>query len=178
MSWSKVPRPSGPKRQTCQNIWRAARQTMHPRKLQYWWSSSRWEMTVVFHRSAPLKGKAGLELGSRDLGSPCGLTCSVAWQRHGGGGTALVRSPTGALRSSGVVLSSGRPLANTDKGNAFVLLFLGQRRGICSKACLPGKYPPFLFLAFSSGQFVSAVEFLGMLFEEKQKTQTTQISHF
>lgn len=134
------------------DIHRAARQTMYLRKLQYSRSSSKWEATVVSHRSVPLQGKAGLGPGHRDLGSTCGLTCSVPWQCHGGGQHSQVRSPAGALRSSGVVPSSSRPLGNTDKGNAFGRLFLSQRRSVCSKARHPGKYPLFLFLAFSSGQ--------------------------
>lgn len=134
------------------DIHRAARQTIHLRTLQYSWSSSRRKMTVVPHRSAPLQGKAGLGPGHRDFSSTRGLTCSVSWQCCGGGWHSQVRSPAGALRSSGVVLSSSRPLGNTDEGNAFVLLFPSQRRSVCSKVYHPGKYPLFLFLAFSSGQ--------------------------
>lgn len=77
-----------------------------------------------------------------------------------------------------MVLSSSRPLGNTGKGNAFVLPLLSQRRHVCTKACLPGKYPPFLFLASSSGQFAFAVELLRILSKEKQKVPITQISHF
>jgi len=105
----------------------------------------------------------GWDLASRGLGSPCGLTCSMAWQCCGETGTAPVRSPTGALWSFRLLLSSSRPLGNTRKGSAFVLLFLSQRRHVCSKTCLPGKCPPFLFLAFSSGQFAFAAELLRIL---------------
>lgn len=161
MSWFRVPSPSA--RQTCQNICRAARQTIYLRKLQYSWSGSRWEMTVVFHRSAPLQGKAVLGAGKRDLGSPCGLTCSVAWQCHGGGWHSPGREPRSSSQElwGGSLISSGQTSGWHRQGRPF----LSQRRRVCSKAHLPGEYPPFLFLAFSSSQFAFALELLRILFE-------------
>lgn len=73
------------------------------RKLQHSQRGSWWKTTVIFYRSTPLPGKAGLGPGSRDFSSLCRSMGIVAWQCHGGGCHSLGQAP---LEHSGVVLSS------------------------------------------------------------------------
>lgn len=75
----------------------------------------------------------------------CGI--SVPWERLHIPKSGVLLEQSEGLRNE--FLSSSRLMGNRDKGNAF-LQVLSQRKCLCSKTHLSGRYLSFPFTAFSS----------------------------